>query len=313
MSESPAAEHLINLPAGKQGSPTQLPGKKAGIVQPGPGSHRERLHRASRVSAVGQAAATASPDKGLQVSSPPPRLQRIVLPSLASLQNHAMYGMEIPRSGSPPPLPSCACGGGSISPSSVPSRTEKSFRSPPTSILLLDFKAKFRAPFHPYSLGLQIYITSGSARGDPGPLCHCHGENASSPSTHLPWDTKGQGSQREIYGLPLLKDFSRWVSNGRFFFQVRGERRREGELGRWVRARPQVTLFFSQQAHWAEGPASSQAAMPPQAVMAAEDVSLTSPGSALSAHTRAAAEIPITAARITPWKSSLCTSGFGDF
>lgn len=36
MSESPAAEHLINLPSGKQGSPTLLPGKKAGIVQPGP-------------------------------------------------------------------------------------------------------------------------------------------------------------------------------------------------------------------------------------------------------------------------------------
>lgn len=77
-------------------------------------------------------------------------------------------------------------------------------------------------------------------------------------------------------------------------------------MGRWVRARPQVMLFFSHQAHWAEGPASSQAAIPSQAVMAAEDVSLTSPGSALSA-----AEIPITAARITPWKT--CTSGFGEF
>lgn len=146
MSESPAAEHLINLPSGKQGSPTLLPGKKAGIVQV---HHGERLHRAPRVSAVGQAAATASPDKGLRVSSPPPRLQRIVLPSLASLQKDAMYGMEIPRSGSPPLLPSCTCGGGSISPSAVPSRTEQSFRSPPTSILLLDFKAKLRAPLHP--------------------------------------------------------------------------------------------------------------------------------------------------------------------
>lgn len=72
-------------------------------------------------------------------------------------------------------------------------------------------------------------------------------------------------------------------------------------MGRWVRARPQVTLFFSQQAHWAEGPASGRVAIPSQAMMAAADVRLNSmhkasPGSALSAHARPTAEIPITAA-----------------
>lgn len=210
---------------------------------------------------------------------------------------------------SPPSLPFCTCGegiscwtklGGSISPSTIPSRTEQSFCRPLTSILLLDFKAKLRALFRPNSLGLQIYLTSGSARGDPGPLCHCHGENASSPSTHLPWETKGQGSQREIYGLPLLKDFSRWLSNGGFFFRVKEERRKEGEVGRWVRARPQVTLLTASTSGRKTDAASSPAAIRCRAVMAADvrlnSVHKASPGSALSAHTRPTAEIPMTAA-----------------
>lgn len=242
-------------PLWKAGQPHSAPREESGYCSArAQVRHRERLRRNPNACAVGQAAATAGADKGLQVSSPPGSRELCFrfLHHTRITMHFVTYEMEILRSSSPPPLPFCTCGegiscwtklGGSISPSTIPSRTEQSFRRPLTSILLLDFKAKLRALFRPNSLGLQIYLTSGSARGDPGPLCHCHGENASSPSTHLPWETKGQGSQREIYGLPLLKDFSRWLSNGGFFFQVKEERRKEGEVGRWVRARPQVTLL----------------------------------------------------------------------
>lgn len=112
------------------------------------------------------------------------------------------------------------------------------------------------------------------------------------------------GSQREIYGLPLLKDFSRWVSNTgffNFFFQVKRERRRKGEEGTWVRAKLQVTFFCSQQMHRAERPAGGQAATPAQTATASEDVGLNKGHEADSscevlARTRPTAKIPIIAA-----------------